>query len=261
MDFKEYISPAIHLSKMKQEIRQSSFILRKTLDIPSQKSEEKIHDVADAYWNTPELKSFLTKNNIPLPKGVPAFADGGVGRVYFLGKHVVKLSQNKVEANVAKMVANSPNLPTVVIDVQPIGNRVYAILQEYVNTHTIDMRIRVSADVAMTILDRNPQISQTGWPKDSVLAKLSKDVLQHFNQSLDLIPWILAVIKTHNMLYHATGFFHDDAVGSNVGLHPKKGVVFPDLGPNQSGSYSDADALAKIKSNRKQLQLPDFDEI
>ncbi len=66
---------------------------------------------------------------------------------------------------------------------------------------------------------------------------------------------MLAIMGVLVKLYHATGFKHDDAGPSNIGMYKGK-VVIPDLGPNEPKGFDTLGALSQINKNRQSLGLP-----
>lgn len=213
----------------------------------------------DSFWtniNSP-LYNWLEIYKIKISRGkIPPFSEGGSGRVYFLEKHVVKMSANRVEANVANMVSGRTDLPSSVIGVKYLGDNIYAILENYVETKKIPPYIKEAADYVMVMIDENPNME--GLPvnkKDQ--KKLSETTLKTNGGNIGLLPYMITIIDKLNKLYKATGFWHDDAGSSNIGIFKGK-LVFPDLGPNETKDFNQLKTLVKIKKNRQNLGLPDY---
>ena len=228
-------------------------MLTKSLAVPHGIKEAKAHDSTEKYWLDPcsPLKEFLRNNGINPPNTVPKFAQGGVGRVYFVGSHAIKITSNRVEANVARMVMGNSDTPTIVIDVDYIGDGFYAILQP-----TIDMNvpedIKRAADYVTALGDE----LCFQFPKSkSRLKKLCSDTISRYGGEKKLLPLMLSIIDMLNKLYNATGYYHDDAGPTNIGLHNGR-VVIPDLGPNEPKDFDQLSALSKINKNRESLGLP-----
>lgn len=131
MNFKKWFNK----QPLKNHIQQVAQILSRVLSpvpLTENRSRIKAHSVTEKYWLEPSpVHSWLKQHGIEISPGqLPRYAEGGVGRVYFVNDdHVVKFSANKVEANVASMSASNKQLPTPIIDVLPLGGGLYAILQ------------------------------------------------------------------------------------------------------------------------------------
>lgn len=214
----------------------------------------KAHDVSVQYWKDPSFLEWLKSFGVEQPTEIPSYKDGGNGRAYFLDNLVVKFSSNPVEAHVAEMVAGRSDLPTPIIAVKPLSQGLFAILEHRVQMgDEIDKRIREAADWLTLVVDKNPNMN--GFPKDE---KEQEDLVirstKGHTRPLQIMPYIKMVIEALSQLYHATGFKHDDAGPTNVGLHQGR-VVFPDLGPNQPGNFSVDKSMQKIFQNRQSLGL------
>lgn len=244
---------------MKQEIQQVATLLAKILSVPQRRhfvKEEKAHEVTERYWTDPNspLMPFLAKHGIEHPGRVPEFAQGGVGRVYFVGDYAVKFSANRVEANVAQMVKGKEDLPTAVIDVQHLDNGIYVILQPTVEMYNVPAELKKAADYVTAIVDDHPEMS--GFPANlAQQEQLCHEALIKHGGNLSLLPHMLSIIGVLSKLYHATGYKHDDAGPSNIGMYKNK-VVIPDLGPNEPKGFNQLSALSKINQNRTALGLP-----
>jgi len=268
MKFKEYVDLQFQTEQLQKEVQNVASILTRLFTIPSPTTSEhrrlKAHDNTEMFWTQPDspLLKWLSKHGIKHdPSELPSFAQGGVGRAYFIpgNNYVVKMSANRVEANVAKMVAGRDELPTVVIDVTYLDNGIYAILQHYVNTNP-PKEIKDAADYLTTIIINNPNMQQFPTNKKQQEEMSKKALSEYGGGSTSLIPSMLLMMDVINQLYHATGFFHNDAGPTNVGIHQGK-IVIPDLGPNEPGDFDSLDALAKIQKNRRNLGLDRHDSI
>jgi hypothetical protein len=220
----------------------------------------KIHDDSVMYWEEPsEIHDWLNSHGVNIKAGiVPRYIDGGAGRAYFIDNYVVKFSRNPVEANVAKMTASNKSLPTPIIDVISLKNNVYAILQHKINMDA-PKKIKEAADFVTMICDDYPEMD--GFPSDlETQKKLSIEVLKKYNGDMDLLPFMLIILSNLSKLYKATGFKHDDAGPTNVGVMGGN-IVFPDLGPNQTKDFDHNNALDNIENNRKRLGLPNYSRI
>ncbi len=248
--------------RLKSQIMGISSVLAELFTIPTNTRVEdralRAHDNTIQFWQDPNSKLYrwLGSNNIAVRPGVPAYADGGSGRCYFLDdkNHVVKMSANRVEANVAKMVVGRPDLPTVVVDVTSLDSRIYAILELFVNTN-LPAEIKKAADYVMVLVDETPNM--VGFPSDKAeQTSLCAGILTRFKGDQRLLPHMLLIMDILSQLYRSTGYKHDDAGPTNIGMYNDK-LVIPDLGP-----LGDQDEkLAEIKRNRDSLGLPDHETI
>lgn len=263
MNFNEHISNG-NLVGLRQNIEKAKSLLLNILEIPSF-SEAKAHDTTEIFWTNPEsaIYPWLLKHGIKTPIGIlPPFTQGGVGRAYFLKNHVVKFSANKVEANVAKMVAGRTDLPTIIIDVLPLNDGFYAILQNFANMTNISQQIKMGADYLTLVIDNMPEMVINGFPTNSIEQnKIAKIAVEKFGRNrTEIIPFMVMMMVVLNKLYKATGFIHTDAVPQNIGIYKGKFRI-PDLGPNETGNFNARKELNKIYSNRKKLGLPPHEEI
>jgi hypothetical protein len=149
MNFKEYFN---RNNDKKVQIQNVASILMSIFSIPTL-SESRLrlraNENTEKFWTNQDspLIPWLKKHSISVSSGVPSFAQGGSGRAYFLADktYVVKMTANKVESNVANIVKSGPNLPTPVIDVLPLPEGFYAILQHYVDVN-VPKHIKNAAD-------------------------------------------------------------------------------------------------------------------
>jgi hypothetical protein len=255
-DFKKWFKN----EDLKKKVKQFADILSRLLSVPQRTNEAnqpKAHDVTERYWSQASpIHDWLRSHGVEYsPEKIPKYSQGGAGRAYFLDDYVVKFSANKVEANVALMYSKSMHTP--IIDVLPLDGGIYAILQ-----HRVDMDgqdVKDAADYVTTIVDDHPDME--GFPTDAAIqTKFSQEALNNYGGNQRLLPYMLMVITALSQLYRATGFKHDDAGPKNVGMHHNK-VVFPDLGPNETGDFDPDQAMNKIAQNRQSLNLPAWDII
>lgn len=211
-------------------------------------------------WSDINFIHWLKQHGVETQVGqVPKkFSDGGVGRAYFVGNKVVKFTNNRVEGNVANMVAGNNNTPTRIIGVYRFKPKpLWAILQKKIKMNLPKM-IAKASDVLMAYVDESG-ISE--FPKDAKSRmEIAKNAVEIFEESDELIPFILEIIETLDNLYRNTGFFHDDAVPQNLGMDDDK-VVIPDLGPNQPKDFNARKSLDNIHQRRSNLGLAPYDEI
>jgi len=222
----------------------------------------KAHSITEKYWLEPELSqlhSWLASHGIEWSSNkLPKFKEGGSGRAYFVNDHVVKFTANKIEANVAYMASKYKSSPTPIIDVLPLGSTMYAILQHHVDMN-VSKDIRDAADYITAIVDDHPDME--GFPSDrKTQEQLSRAVLADYGGDIKLLPYMMTVLTALHGLYRITGFKHDDAGPTNVGMQQDK-VVFPDLGPNETGDFDPDKAMEKISQSRRKLDLPPWKEI
>ena len=246
---------------MKRQIQQAASFLLKVLSLPPRPTVRealKAHDTTEKYWldSHSPLFPWLTSHGIHAQPGhLPEYAQGGVGRVYFVDpQHAVKFSANRVEANVAQMVKGNSKTPTAIIDVTYLGDGIYAILQPYVNMKNIPGEIKQAADYLMAFVDEHPEMQD--FPADPTQReRLCRQTLVDNGGNLSLLPHMVALMGLLSDLYQATGFRHDDAGPTNVGIHGNR-IVFPDLGPNEPAGFNALGALSQINKNRASLGLP-----
>jgi len=221
------------------------------------KQKLKAHDITEQFWMDPAspLWAFLRRNGIEAQPGVlPPFAQGGVGRVYFVGQFAVKFSANRVEANVAKMVAGRHDTPTAIIDVEYLDKNIYAILQPYIDMDNVPSEITKAADYLTAVIDEHPEMQ--GFPTDvATQQQLCRQALQDNGGDMSLLPHMVTLMGLLANLYGATGYHHTDAGPTNVAVHQGR-TVFPDLGPNEDGDYDPLKALGQINKNRTNIGLP-----
>jgi hypothetical protein len=242
-------------------------VLNNVFCICEDRNQESQKDT-ERFWLATENNPFydwLEKNSVNFkPGNLPGFADGGIGRAYFLGDKVVKFTKNRVEANVAK-AAIGQNTPTAIIDVwRAPGLPLWAILQKYVNVN-IEKELKIAADIATAIMDdlkeENPNF--TSFPiNPQEQEKLAAEAVRKYNQPTNLIPYIISAMNAINQLYFKTGFTHDDAGPTNIGRDFQTGkIVFHDLGPNVTKNFKSRPILNKIHKNREQLGLSPLAEV
>lgn len=252
--FKQFVFES---STLKQKIRKVAQIMINLMSMPSvnEARQIKAHDITLKYWqpNSP-LISLLRKHGIPIPSEVPQYVDGGAGRCYMLDDFVVKMSANRVEANVANMVANKDHLPTPIIDVAYLGDNIYAILQHYVDVKNIPDEIKQAADFLTAVVDDYPEMES--FPEDKQeQQKLCVKALLDNGGSLHLLPFMISLMDNLIQIYKETGFKHNDAGPTNIGMRNGQ-VVIPDLGPNQDKDFDPLSTLAQMRKNRERMGLP-----
>ena len=213
------------------------------------------HESTLQHWHSKEFIDWLQSNEIDHIQGdVPPYAEGGAGRAYFVDdKHVVKFTNDPMEANVAMMIKGSKDIP-LVEDVLVLGGGSYAILNKRVMMgEELPKQVKDAADYMTLVIDDNPELKQGGFPADpEVREALIREALA--GEREDLVVPMMHVMEALDQLYRSTGYLHDDAGPSNVGIYGGK-IVFPDLGPNQTAEYSPAAAFETLNGNRSQLGL------
>jgi hypothetical protein len=176
----------------------------------------------DEYFKNPELREWLASHGIEVSE-IPQSKRGSEGIVYFFGDKVVKISGDKTEAAIASKVKGNHDI-TAVIDLVPVGDK-FAILQ-----HVVEFRPRHPTVEALDYLmayfdDTSKEVLLQ--PTEEII----KGLYSNFPEAEGAVD-LEGAINLLKMLYDATGFIHDDAAPSNVGLLNSK-VVFTDLGPNR----------------------------
>lgn len=275
--FKEYVNQGFKTTLLKHQIQQASEILIDLFTVASPQDanrpalfaamryewrQHSAHVNSEKFWldHDSPLFPWLKGHGVrAYPGKIPVYAQGGAGRCYFLGKKVVKMSANRVEANVAKMLAGREDVPTPVIDVLFLENNMYAILQHWVDTANVPKQIREAADYLTALIDDNPEMS--GFPTNPAVQQLMcAETLQTHGGDPSILPHMIMMMEVLIKIYNATGFKHNDAGPTNIGMLNGK-VVVPDLGPNEDEDFDQLDALSKIRKNRNSLGLPPHQSI
>jgi hypothetical protein len=190
-------------------------------------------------WSTPELHSWLHSNNIHWNKGVPPYADGGIGRAYFLENKVVKFTSDPVEYHIASLVKRNPESPSRILDTIKIKDRL-CILSD--KLPIASQPYQLAADALMAQLDsinetKKPLPIKTWCGEASKISGLGKD----------FYPFMEHVAKQVWKLYNVTeGYLHTDASYSNVGFFNNE-VHFIDLGPNVTKYHNPKEIIQKLK--------------
>lgn len=261
-------------SDLKKQIRQASYRLIQALSTEAITSENIDRDAAkgptERLWTgehaqSSKFWSWLAEHGVKASHSrIPKFAEGGDGRAYFVGKHVVKFTRDRAGANISKMCIGVPDAPAPVISVWRVpGETVWAILQWKVYPEKVPQQIKLAADYLTAWLDDHPEIE--AFPTDlEDQQALARTVLADLDGPMDIAPSIVLVMITHNKLYYATGFTHTDGGPTNISMRDAdegSELVYHDLGPNMVANYSPRKVLDKIHDTRKRLNLPDITEV
>jgi len=167
---------------------------------------------------------------------------------------VIKITNNRVEANVAYLAKQQKNTNTVAMDIKKLDGGYYAILMPAVDMQNVDKQYKKASDYLTLLIDDD---DFNGFPSDvSVQSKICDDIIKDNRLEESLKPYMMDMLKILRKLYDDTGFIHTDATPTNIGMY-KGEVVIPDLGPNQPGNYDPDRELDKLQSNRRALGLPD----
>jgi hypothetical protein len=207
-------------------------------------------NLANELWNDKRLKIWLRTHGIEATT-LPPHSMGGSGIAYFLPNNmVVKVTDDIVEANIAKMLISSI-IDHTFIDVLNIQNY-YLILQHKLDTKNTPEDLKRAADLVTVMIDDN---SLESFPNDEALIKkMCIETIKENNFPISFLDKMLLIIKMLKELQDHTGFFHDDAGPTNIGTKDGKTYVF-DLGPNKTKTYSPESAIEKINSRREELGL------
>jgi hypothetical protein len=213
-------------------------------------SEKLDINIVKDLWREPKITNWLKSNGIELV-GPPPYSAGGSGIAYFLPNNmVVKVTDDIVEANVAKMLINSKTKHTM-IDVIKIKN-FYFILQHKLDVKNTSEEIKTAADLVTVMIDDN---SLEEFPEDEMLIrKMCLETLKENHFPVSLLEKMMLVIRMLKEIENTTGFFHDDAGPTNIGTKDGKEYVF-DLGPNKTKTYNPEKRIKKINKKRKNLGL------
>jgi len=234
---------------LKKKIRKVQDLISKISSIPKfveRVNPEELNDV----WKNKKIRSWLHSHGIEI-LNTPSFAQGGSGIAYFLPKEmVVKVTDDIVEANIAKMLINS-NIENNLIDVFNFNNY-YLILQHKLDTTNIPKQMKTAADLVTVMID---EYELEEFPDNIEKTKqMCLKILKDNNFSIEYLDKMMIIIQILNKIYKSTGFFHDDAGPTNIGMKNGNTYVF-DYGPNKTKDYSSAKAIDKINKQRERLDL------
>lgn len=240
-------------TKLIARIRKISEILTSVFDTYDEniteskfRSDEMFYDLSFLRW----LKSY----GIEIRTGqVPFYREGGTARAYFMGDKVVKLTINRVEANVAYLAKKRGNPNTVTLAVKKFGDY-YAILMPIVDMEGLSSDYKRAADLLTVFID-DDDFSEI--PKDSAEQwRICQDIADEYGDDPSIVPFMIDIMNILRQLYDDTGFVHTDVTPTNIGQYQGR-LVIPDLGPNQPAYFDPENELTKIKAKRTQLNLPD----
>lgn len=260
MKFKEFVKTKNTLTISLYELL-PKIINVVRIPMKDQIKEISFQDYTFRLWVKPSpLVDWLEKHGITEFRLPPKYIDGGTSRCYFLNDKVVKITRNKIEANIAKILIENNYSPTSIIDVTHLTDRIYAILQHKINTNQIEKNIKMAADYVAVLIDDNPEMEI--FPKSiKKQIELCEETLKKYKESnFSIIPNMLIIMEIIIKIYNITGFKHDDVVTGNIGLY-KGDLVVSDLGPNPTKDIEEKEYLDKLKTRRKKLGLPDWGEI
>lgn len=203
-------------------------------------------------WTDSDFLNWLGSNGVEVSSGkVPPYAEGGVGRAYFLGDKVVKFTDNRVEANVANIVSGRRDLPTRVDSVYKVpGAPIYAILGDKLNMN-FPKTMGHAADVFMAYTDETGIESVPDSEEER--QRMASMVASSFGEPKHMIPYFRAIIDMHHAMYKGTGYFHTDAMPQNLGLDAEGNPVMVDLGPHKHTGQGER--LSDITSRRSRMGL------
>jgi hypothetical protein len=239
-------------SILKKRIRSIKDVLNNIFSMPGNMLENKAKS-AELFYDLSFIR-WLKRHGVEIRTGsVPQYREGGTARAYFIGDKVVKITTNRVEANVANLAKKQQNPNTITIDVKKF-DEYYAILMPRIEMEDIDRAYKKAADLLTVYIDSD---DFNGIPDDEIVQqKICKDIADEYGEDADMVSYMVDVIKILRKLYDDTGFVHTDVTPSNVGMYQGR-MVIPDLGPNQPGNFNPQKELEKIQANRKALGLAD----
>lgn len=249
---------------LRRQISNVSSLLIELFQLPSggnrtkleNKQRPKAHANTERFWIDPNshLHSWLHNHQIILKPEIPPYKQGGAGRAYFIGdEYVVKMSANRVEANVADMVKEQNIVITPIIDVTYLDDNIYAILQYFVDTN-LPTHIAKASNYLTLAADDYPDMEGYPTTRDEQ-ESLCRKILNDQQGDMRLLPHMIMILDILAKLYSMTGFKHDDAGPTNIGMMDGN-VVITDLGPNETGDFDQLSTLSKIRKNREKLGLP-----
>ena len=210
---------------------------------------------------SPKFFAWLRQNGVEaVPGQLPQYAEGGDGRAYFLGRHVVKFTRDRAGANIANMCVGVRGAPAPVIAVWRVpAVPLWAILQWRVQPERVPGDIKAAADYLTAWLDENPGMEEfpTARPDQE---KEAARLLAALGGPAALVPSVVMMMDVHNRLFRHTGFAHSDGGPTNISMRDDE-VVYHDLGPNMGKDYRAREVLDRVHANRKKLNLPDVEEV
>lgn len=236
------------------------FLLKKRINFLKLKIKEltenkEIHERVNSgstneLWKNKKLIIWLKSHGIEITTQ-PSFSEGGSGIAYFLPNNMVlKITDDIVEANIAKMLISS-TIDHTFIDVLKVKNY-YLMLQHKLDTKNTPEELKKAADLVTVMID---DYSLEEFPEDeNLIKKMCIKTVKENNFPISFVDKMLLIIKMLKELQNHTGFFHDDAGPTNIGIKGDKAYVF-DLGPNKTSTYSPESAIEKINSRREKLGL------
>lgn len=215
-------------------------------------TESKAINADHLFYNNLFLR-WLRTFGIEISAGrAPNYKEGGTARVYFVKDKAIKITDNRVEVNVAKLALERKNPNVVVLGVKKFED-VYAIVMPYVDMKNIDKNYAKASDYLTTMIDDD---DFEGFPaEENEQIKACQKIINEYDLDEEILPYMLNILKILRRLYDDTGFVHTDATPSNIGVYNKE-IVIPDLGPNQGAQFSPEDELSKISKAREKLGLP-----
>lgn len=210
-------------------------------------SNAMVADASVKIWTGthPQSKSFFSwLNSIGIQAKIgmklPDYADGGVGRAYFVGTpiKVIKFTSDANEYHIASKLAGDLKGPARIIGVKDLGNNLFVIAQEYAAVDkNAPVKLKKAADYLQGgYIDLHPEVETQGLPRDErSKTAISKSLAKKYgNGDPEIALFIVKLIDVLNDLFDKTGFLHDDAGPSNVGLAQDGSVIISDLGPNRN---------------------------
>lgn len=187
---------------------------------------------------------------------LPDHADGGVGRAYFVGEpvKVVKFTSDANEYHIAGKVAGDLKGPARVIGVKDLGGSLFVIAQEYAAVDkNAPAKLRKAADFLQGgYIDLHPEVEHSGLPRDErSKAAIAQSLSRTYGKGdPEIAAFIVKLIDVLNALFDKTGFLHDDAGPSNVGIAQDGSVILSDLGPNRNNLIDPEKRRATMDANQ-----------
>jgi hypothetical protein len=238
---------------------------RKTDELLVLERNNVVADASVKIWSgthpkSAEFFSWLNGLGIHAAPGVklPDYADGGVGRAYFVGKpiKVIKFTSDANEFHIANRVAGDLNGPARVISVKDLGEDVFVIAQEYASVDkNAPAKLKMAADYLQGgYIDQHPEVEHSGLPRDErTKTAIARSLTQKYGKGdPEIADYIVKLIDVLNNLFDKTGFLHDDAGPTNVGLAQDGKVILSDLGPNRNNLIDANSRQAKFAANLAQ---------
>jgi hypothetical protein len=203
--------------------------------------------------------SWLTNTGVPVTQWLdrlgemppPQHSAGGVGRAYYVGQFVVKITPDRKEAEHAAAMTkiDMPQLAPIhdVAEVGEISTKsgairpVYAIVQDRVHTG-VSKKYRVAGDAVYNYLDDNDKpIDDHERVAQEIVANYLRPIYRNDQAVVNAVGQLVKATKD---IYDRTGILLQDPHGGNLAIRDRQ-LSFFDVGRSQRTGGSPV-AIKKI---------------